>query len=892
MMGAEKKVVLSSDKPTESLDKPLPFSSQQSYCSPFAYEIESSGPQENNTQHTFKEKKGPFDSSIGSQKQGSPIKMSPVSERIKALEALAAKRNEFDRNEVLHFKERHYEKSPIESYGSSSGLSFQKKAEAAEQDSSEFPFEVLGEAGCGNDIEDTVDWMRAHLPPAPDFNIEDPNLDEVKGSMQQSPTKALKASKVDTTEVPENFAGVPDQFMDSPIEMAERNDDNKQAEQEQHRVEEESEFDISFLPTVYMWDKQEKANGKSECYQIFPESKSFHNSPAPPAEIECQLPPAFQQIDASTMKHCSTSKGNLEPEVDSSDESDETVIEEAVSTPEIGKEIYKEVVLNKKKQPIQVPIINVIETEEQALSDEGELTEVKREEDDIKYPVMQGEGQGSTEQCNECSDVPEHVSVNTQQEENKSDPDIFSKIDLNAKYSCKHLMIEDDYESGIFLQSSPDSGGLNLDDLEVKLPSCQNFESYEPHRGPSLDKGPEENAEILSDTHPNSSNLSNEPSDVEMYLDHYASEELSLKDQLNADYFKESKGQNTAFSKSSGLVDQNTSMLVQESFEDNITKDYETLIDHNLDLESVPVPSLLDPSADVHGGVKTVLTQSILPIVDLQDNKATVEAKPFTLKEQEFPVQSIDKQLPVHENPPTVFSSFNNNQTGQIKEFASCPVTVDIAEEAMINSKPECLASKDVLERTDSLETMSDAENVETKCSVATATDSFVEFMRECLQSKQEEEPEGPSPRHVSLHLNPKSNALAIIQSSPAMIMDFEQECLTIYALKKLGSSQEQDKSPPAVKTVMKPSEAPLPMPNNEPSISSYNTAQTISNKYQSDAFFPNDVEAIDIWVAEAYHLAEHVLTAILTHLTGNLSFFSENCLNTKKTQTPDLDYF
>ncbi|KAA0723006.1 Reticulon-3 [Triplophysa tibetana] len=872
--GAENKVVLGSDKSTESLATSLSFSSQHSSFAPVAFEIESSGLPEKNSHRTFIEKRGPFDSSTGSEKHGSPIKMSPVSERIKALEALAAKQNEFDRNDggFLHFKERQYEKSPIESHGISSGFSFEKKAKSAEQDSLEFPFDVLGEARCGNDIEDTSYLMRAYLPPAPDFKIEDPNLDERKDSslVQESPTKALKASKVDEPEVPETIAGDPHQFIDSPIEMAEINNDNKHPEQES--VEEESELDLSFLPTAYMWDKQEKANGDSECNQIFSDNEGVHNSHAPPAEFESQSPSVFQQIDA-TVKHCSTSKRNLETDVDSSGESDDTVIEEAGRTPAIEKDepiLYKKVVLNQKKQPIQVPIINVIETEEQDLSVEEEHSEVEGEEDNTKYPVLKGEGPGSTEQCNECSDVPEHVSVDTTRQK---DQEILSKSDLDAKYSTKHVMIEDDRESGIFLKSSPDSGGLNLDVFEVKLPKCQNFESYEPHKEPSLDKGPERNPEILSETPLHSSNLSNEPSDVEMYLSHYASEDLAFKDQLNADYFKESKGENTEFLQSSCLVDKNTSTLVQDPFEENITEDYETLNNHNLDLESVPVPFLSDPSVDILGGIKTVLTQTKLPSVDLQDEKATVEAKSFTLKEQELPVQSIDHQLPVHENPPTVPPSLYNKHTGQIKEFVSCPVTTHVAEEVAIKLKPEVLAPKDVLDMPDSRETISDAENAESEWLVITETDSFVEFMRECLKSKQEEESEGPSRGHVTLDLNPKSKSPATTQSSPAMSVDFEQECPTISALKKLGSSQEQeDENPPIVNTVLTPSEAPhhFTLPDPKTSIPSSTTAQTISNKYHPDDLFPNDVEAIDIWVDEAYHLAEHVLTAILTHQTVN----------------------
>lgn len=155
MMDADKRVVLGSDKPSENLATSLHFSPQSSSFSPVACGIESSGSPGDNTDRTFKEKRELFDSSLGSQKQDSPIKTSPVSERIKALEALAAKQNDFDGG-FPHFKERHYEKSPTELHGISSRSSFQKRTMSNEQESPESPFEVLGESRHGTDFEDTA----------------------------------------------------------------------------------------------------------------------------------------------------------------------------------------------------------------------------------------------------------------------------------------------------------------------------------------------------------------------------------------------------------------------------------------------------------------------------------------------------------------------------------------------------------------------------------------------------------------------------------------------------------------------------------------------------------------------------------------------------------------
>ncbi|XP_043099612.1 reticulon-3 isoform X1 [Puntigrus tetrazona] len=917
----DKRVVLGSDKPSENLASSLRFSSQSSSFSPVAYGIDSSGSPADNIDRTFKEKRELFDSSFGSQKQDSPIKTSPVSERIKALEALAAKQNDFDRSDggFPHFKERHYEKSPTEPQGISSRLSFQKRTTSNEQESSELPFqkrkmsneqespfqkrtmsneqespespfEVLGEERRGSDFEDTADWMRAHLPPAPDFNIEDPDLDEGNHSpmVQESPSKVMKPNK-DTAEVPEPFAGVPDQFMDSPIKVPDdisqsKDDENKQSKQES--VEEDSEFDLNFLPTAYMWDKQDKADTGIQGYQTFLDNQELPSSPAPPADFQSTSPPppVSQQMEPSSTQPSNISKESLEPaeiqEVDSSGESDDTVIEETMSIPtvrnndlDIKTNEEEEVVPTTEKQPILVPIINVIETEEQVLSDDEEPLEVEEEEEeeeeDEKCEILQGDGKRSPEQHD--SEIPEQVSVETLCGECKPDHGISSQTNQNcsdAECSPEHKVIEDDYESGIFLQSSPDSGGLHSEDSQELM--SRNLVSFEPLKESFLEKDLDKTAEILSDLPPDISSPSNEPSDVETYLDHYASEELALKDQLNSSYFKESKGEKTEISKSSCTQDnQNTN--VRESFE-HINDDFnETPNECRLDYESLPEPFLSDPSSDI-SDFETIICQNKITdySVDPEDQKSAAEIKASIFQEQEeLPVQSIDQQPPVQENPPSPFPSFHEEQSSKISEDISGPVANEITEGSVITkSEPRVVPTKDLLDRPDSPETLSDTETFEAECSVTAATDSFVEFMRECLKSQQDEEPEVLSPRQKTIDQNPKSDAPASTQSSPAMIMDLEQERLTISALKQLGSSQEdEDKDIPTMKTALKPDNPPLPTAKPEASETSSSLTQ---NKYQPDALLPKEVEAIDIWVAEAYHLAEHVLTAILTHLTVN----------------------
>nr|XP_057923897.1 reticulon-3 isoform X2 [Doryrhamphus excisus] len=130
--------------------------------------------------------------------------------------------------------------------------------------------------------------------------------------------------------------------------------------------------------------------------------------------------------------------------------------------------------------------------------------------------------------------------------------------------------------------------------------------------------------------------------------------------------------------------------------------------------------------------------------------------------------------------------------------------------------------------------------------SLSEPVDSFVEFMRECLKSKEGEEP--ADNRGVP------SEEDYVPRSPPTMVMDFEQEQLTISALKQLGYSQEED------------DHAALSQQSSVTPVA--NAPHTQSNTLGFDGTYSEEVEAIDIWVAEAYHLAEHVLTAILTHVS------------------------
>ncbi|KAI4900980.1 hypothetical protein NFI96_011884, partial [Prochilodus magdalenae] len=865
----------------------LRFSSQPSSFSPVSYGNESSGPPGGNIDRSFHEKRELFESSVASQKQdSSPIKVSPVSERIKALEALAAKQNDSDRNDggFPNFRERHYEKSPTEMHGISSRSSFKKRATSTEQDSPESPFEVLGDARHGSDFEDTADWMKAHLPPAPDFSTEESDFDEIQESavMQESSSTEIKSREADAPEVPESFVGVPDEFMDTPSEVAKQTVENdKQSKQDS--VEDESEFDLRFLPTAYMWDKQEKSDIDTQDPSCIPATRDSEIpvSPAPPDGFEATSPAPAAQTDSSTKQQSATQGGSSEPaeilEVDSSGESDDTVIEDAsgghpcaaLDAPESVPCIDKVTLPDEKeKLGILVPIINVIETEEQNISDDEMM-----QEDEEQYEIMQEPTTKVPISSDEHPEVSESEDVPLNEDSISSQSEVTESA---ADDSPKHKIIEDDVGQDSFNQTSVDSKDPSLEDLHEQSAILQDVDEPQKESYSDIVK-PDKTAETLPDLPPNYEDLSNEieSSDIDTYLDHYASQELALKDQLNSGVFSENDGESYDLQKSNSLQQcQNDTMFAQQSIEESVLDEIDEQPKESKQ-NITPVPEPLPPStADVH--VEPILPRNEVACpeledqsIDLEDQKTVIAPESFSLVEEEDYISPASAVLSsVQENTPAPFPSFHNDGSDIISEVISDFVTSDMTEGLeMASSEHDDLVLHDTPDRQMSPETTKEPENIEPECSM-TASDSFVEFMRECLKSRQDEEPESLGLGHVA------KDPTSVAPSPPAMIMDLEQEHLTICALKELGSNQEVHELSVSNKTTSVSSKEASPPPSkSESSVTSVSTPQHLPNEYQPETSLAKEVEAIDIWVAEAYHLAEHVLAAILTHLSGNLPF-------------------
>ncbi|KAJ8405367.1 hypothetical protein AAFF_G00318400 [Aldrovandia affinis] len=666
----------------------------------------------------------------------SPIKTSPVSERIKALEALAAKQNDGDTwndGGFLLFKERHYEKSSTDvTVEFSSPL--QKKEAIPEHDSPESPFEVLGDTKRGNEFEDTVDWMRAHLPPVPNFGSEvpDPEVGKEASDFLLSEAGQLGESVV-AAEAME--ASVPDAFMDSPNEASQT---ARQLSEpgKQTSVEEESEFDLSFLPTAYIWEKQEKIDSEVQG----PHSHAIvheQEPPAPPAGFESIPPPSSPPASQPTAMEVKPTQMScdLEPaeilEIDSSGESDDTVIEDTasvflpvLSTPstEVVSTIRllpeeKDMQPTKlspslpslpEKQAIVVPIINVIETDEQVCSD----YDVEEEEDDEGYQVVR----------DPVKEAPQHPSQECEVSDSAVQDDSVTEGACGPSEICtsepKYALVVQpiNVPSEATAKTMADVGDVGTMDAKESLPKP----------------------------------VGGQPSAREFSQDPFSC--------------LWGEPQNSA----------------QELAELELNKD-----------------------------VSTEITSS--------------EVK---LLHEELAAQTAANILPLPTDSGTVARDLTKQIETRIRE--------------------------------NSPETTSDPESIEPECSVSAATDSFVEFMRECLKSKQDEEPEDLRHHHAARDEYPKMG-VPHSMSPPAMVFDVEEEHLTISALKELGDRQEEqehEKVPLQLAFKSQTSVSPIPPLSSPPCEPLYEISAS------------KMVEEVDMWVAEAYHLAEHVLAAILTHLS------------------------
>lgn len=888
----DKRVVLGSDKPCEGVATSLRFPSQPGSFTSGNYGSEA----------------GPPDG-----QPDSPIKTSPVSERIKALEALAAKKKEPDfRSDggFSHFRDRHHEKSPTETPKSLTDKitpTVQKKGGSADQDSPESPFEVLGDLRQGNEFEETEEWMKAHLPPVPDFDA----VGLIKGPLTSDnvTSKEEKTTDIVIPDAPAAFAGIPDAFLDTAIEAPELKDEFSDA-QKQPSVEEESEFDLSFLPTASMWDQQEKSRVQppSNLNSVIPAS------PAPPAGFGSPYSPVISPVDSDSKQNVSDDKkptwpGDLEPpeasEADSSGESDDTVIEDGVSVPPSSSD---PVVVNdstttpsstapvlpteeaetppprSERKLMQVPTINVIETDEPNYSEEEMEIELEAEEEEdyevVKDPAREAPKPPKPESEDNKNEPPKTRPLETEFMEGYSPPS--SPVDSDAEYSPKHKILKS-LSDAVHQESESKPEALNKQTDSKDLPSDLPRAQYEKSQT-SLNTVNDE---------PSSFTVTNEEVDFPDNDDEWSDEAQdvlvkpsktdltfmeptlctqSKVDENSVTAAKEDYMEGASLSKTSFMQDD---IYDRQSFD----YDYDAASTFDIDdrgLNNAKERFLSDPSK-FHGETLNASTAKD----DVPEDSQNVEDLTSINDDEAF--TKCVTQPSLRDYPQDPYSSFQTETLSNITEQdLNKKMTANIINDNMANrnSLPGQKIGSEIQQDTKAghhaTDTTSSLESIDPGSSVSESTDSFVEFMRECLKSRQDERPDDAHQGVPSKDEFCKTG-LPPSQSSPTMVMDLEQEQLTISALKELGSSQEEEEEEAASLQSKFPDHDKV-----NPSVASIQQSAFTSvpnlpcsqSNLVFDSTYSKEVEAIDEWVAEAYHLAEHVLTAILTHLSGNTSSF------------------
>ncbi|XP_035265532.1 reticulon-3 isoform X2 [Anguilla anguilla] len=872
--------------------------------------------------------------------QDSPVVTSPVSERIKALEALAAKQSDGDTwndGGFLLFKERHYEKTQTDVKVEFSTATQMKEATPG-QDSPESPFEVLGDTKQGGEFEDTMDWMRAHLPPAPDFGsgIPDPKVGkEASDFPSVSPRSGEAVASAGVIEV-----GVPDAFMDSPT-GASKPTGPFIVPGKQSSVEDDSEFDLRFLPTAYVWEKPEKIAEELQgppSHAIVQEQEP----PAPPAGFDSPPPPSppTSQLTATEVKYTPLGDG-FEPaeilDVDSSGESEDTVTEDtapvsalassatstevasaAPSPPTDGKETQltkaeHSLPAQPEKQTILVPIINVIETEEQVCSDD----EVEQVEEDEGYPVVDDPVKEGPQHTDQKPEVPESAArdhtapvsevalgpsdICTFDATSQEDSPPASMTHTDAKTSPQHQSAKEESHvsrppsavpaarSEDTAQDSPASKEPELDALQGEPLTSEKMQiQNEPPAKSSIqaaETADEKIAERLTDP---VDHFETQPGFLDSCSNdeaaQHASSDLptSLTEKPINDSIKEDVLQFSSplVEPSRALGSSEANEYVQLTAEKSVTETPAAMQEgksvdkhYNLDTETKIGSSDSQPQSHIEPMVPQMNVSSenatAMTLTDLGDVGAKDSEEPHPK-----PVGGQPSPRDFNQDPFSCLWSEPQDVTQKVLESnmdASDEITSEVkslhnesASKSVTDVSPHTesgMMARVVETKADenSPETTSDPESIEPECSVTAATDSFVEFMRECLKSRQgEEEPEELSHHLGDEHKSPKMG-VPYSKSPPAIAFDVEQEHLTIRALKELGDSQEeeeQDKVLPQFASKTQTPVGPTPLPPSPPC------------EPPCEMSASKMAEEVDMWVAEAYHLAEHVLAAVLTHLS------------------------
>lgn len=784
------------------------------------------------------------------------------------------------------------QKSPIEKITPN----VQKKGSSSDQESPESPFEVIGDLRQVNEFEETEEWLKAHLPPVPNLDC----VDLIKDTTENVSSKAEKVTNIATPDAIAAFAGVPDAFMDSPIEASKLKDDCNV--QKQPSVEEESEFDLSFLPTAYMWDQQEKSCVQAQATP----SSALQTSPAPPAGFGSPSPPGSPPDYMDAKHNVSSDKkihwtGDLEQpeasEAESSGESDDTVIEDGVIVPVSNSSpsssaavsndpttafaapiVHTEITPPPKSERklMQVPTINVIETDEPNYSDEEMEIELKAEGDEVYEVIKDLSGEAPKTQEPELEDCivdpPKTRPLETEFMEGYSPPS--SPVDSDAEYSPKHKIPKSPSE---MVTEEAVSQPESLPNPSVSEDSSSDFSLTKAQKSQTTSSKVDEN--------PSHFIVSNEEVDFPENDDEWSDEgqcimikscktELANKEPIPFIQSKVEEKSNTV--KKEAYVE--ISSIAKSSFMHDDIYDRQSF-DYDFDASS--------PLENIDKGLNSAKERFLSDAAEIQIEKlSSSTAQNFQDNSEnldDFALLNNDNAFPKpvgetsrgesYQDQSSALQSGPRSSVDELYKDFNKKIPIDDVSENMTNEPSFPVQKIDSLIKQDTKKgphatTISNPESTDPESSSTEPTDSFVDFMRECLKSRQDEEADNVHqsvPSKAEFH----KSCLPPSQPTPSMVMDLEQERLTISALRQLGSSQEDEEEASNQDKVN-----PNALSNQQSSFISVSNPPCSQCNPAYDSTYSKEVKAIDEWVAEAYHLAEHVLTAILTCLSGNTSSF------------------
>lgn len=804
-------------------------------------------------------------------KSEATLKTSLVSERVKALEALATKKKQpdFTSDGTLSYVRNYHQGQSLEILKSPTEKitpTIQKRDSSADQDPLDFPFENVKQ---WSKYEETEEWMKVHLPPAPDLDDVDLNKDMV--TSVNVTTKEKEDRGIVVPDASTVFVANPQDFIESPVEDPKMKTEISNAQEP--ILDSEFEFDLSFLPTPCTWDQAETLGSElpSNHTSVIPTTS------APTTDFDSPSP-LFSQISRDSEENVLTNTvltltGKLESpetsEADSSGDSHDTVIEDGVfvplpssdpayinelsttpasAAPNLSTE--KETPPpNSKKKLMQVPTINVIETDEPNYSEEEMEIELEAKDEDfkvVKHYATEVQKTPETDSQDRENEPPRTRPLETEFVEGYSPPS--SPLNSDTEQSPEHKILKSLSEM-VHLESASKPEDLVSNFSQEQSEETQAFSpNYKP--SPFIDRNEVgfPNDDEWCDEAQNTVKPCKADSGITIKETNLCTQ--SIVDEKNNTPGQEDGISGACFSKTNTIhSDTYMSNSKECFFSDQSQTPVET------PNTSTAQTSLLEKSHNLEN-VSSANDAEGYPETDPQPPFRDYSQNPYTFFKSEthgsINAQDFSKENPTNCGQENMTNG--NSQTGQ---------KIEVQDTTVHHHEPQETSSS----------------------SVSESADSFADFMLECLKTRQDKE-EGPSKNDFC------KTGFPLSQSPSTTVMELKQEQLTVSALQELGSSQGEEEEVMSLRSTVSDQDIyPTAESIQQSPFALFPNPPGSQSKHVLDSTSSKEIEAIDEWVAEAYHLAKHVL-AILSHVSGKTSSLFAVCLLTSCCHLRSIPFF